>query len=185
MNQRDYNYLTNMTSRISKITDNMQSQEVKSHFDTKTKTKLQYRQKLLDKLVTDCITYSLTEKETHRYIEEEYGKPKSSKTYFTIKSRLESQSEVTSQLWLNEFTRIGFVQHHRKLIDNLERIYEDNLNRFFIESRKEPRNDELILKINANIRENTRLLCELGLGSPIIAAVKAKLQRYESHSKIE
>ena len=174
-----------MTSRISKITDNMQSQEAKSQFDTKTKTKLQYRQKLLDKLVTDCITYRLTEKEAHRYIEEEYGKSISSKTYFTIKSRLESQSEVTSQLWLNEFTRIGFVQHHRKLIDNLERIYEDNLNRFFIESRKEPRNDELILKINANIRENTRLLCELGLGSPIIAAVKAKLQRYESQSKIE
>ena len=70
-------------------------------------------------------------------------------------------------------------------MDNLERIYEDNLNRFFIESRKEPRNDELILKINANIRENTRLLCELGLGSPIIAGVKAKLQRYESQSKIE
>ena len=163
----------------------MKSQEVKSQFDIKTKTKLQYRQKLLDKLVTDCITYRLTEKEAHRYIEEEYGKPISSKTYFTIKSRLESQSEVTSQLWLNEFTRIGFVQHHRKLIDNLERIYEDNLNRFFIESRKEPRNDELILKINANIRENTRLLCELGLGSPIIAAVKAKLQQYESQSKIE
>ena len=182
MNQRDYNYLTDMTSRISKITDNMQSQEVKSQFDTKTKTKLQYRQKLLDKLVTDCITYRLTEKEAHRYIEEEYGKPIASKTYFTIKSRLESQSEVTSQLWLNEFTRIGFVQHHRKLIDNLERIYEDNLNRFFIESRKEPRNDELILKINANIRENTRLLCELGLGSPIIAGIKSKLQQYEIKS---
>ena len=37
----------------------MQSQEAKSQFDTKTKTKLQYRQKLLDKLVTDCITYKL------------------------------------------------------------------------------------------------------------------------------
>ena len=178
-----------MTSRISKITvtntDNMKSQEVKSQFEIKkSETKLQYRQKLLDKLVTDCITYRLTEKEAHKYIEEEYGKPISSKTYFTIKSRLESQSEVTSQLWLNEFTRIGFVQHHRKLIDNLERIYEDNLNRFFIESRKEPRNEELILKINANIRENTRLLCELGLGSPIIAAVKAKLQQYETRCNI-
>ena len=152
MNQRENNFLTEMTKRISKITvtntDNMKSQEVKSQFEIKkSETKLQYGQKLLDKLVTDCITYRLTEKQAHRYIEEEYGKPIASKTYFTIKSRIESQSKLTSQLWLDEFTRIGFVPHHRKLIDNLERIYEDNLNRFFIESRKEPRNDELILKI--------------------------------------
>ena len=177
MNQREHNFLTEMTKRISEITvtttDNMKSQEVKSQFEIKkSETKLQYRQKLLDKLITDCITYRLTEKEAHKYIEQEFGRPISSKTYFTIKSKLESLSEETSLLWLNEFTRIGFVQHHRKLMDNLERIYEDNLNRFFIESRKEPRNDELILKINANIRENTRLLSNLGLGSPIIAGVK-------------
>ena len=190
MNQREHNFLTEMTKRISEITvtntDNMKSQEVKSQFEIKkSKTKLQYRQKLLDKLVTDCITYRLTEKEAHKYIEQEYGRPISSKTYFTIKSKLESQSEETSLLWLNEFTRIGFVQLHKKLMDNLERIYEDNLNRFFIESRKEPRNEELILKLNANIRENTTLLSNLSMGSPIIAAVKAKLQRYESQSKIE
>ena len=190
MNQREHNFLTEMTKRISEIivtnTDNMKSQEVKSQFEIKkSETKLQYRQKLLDKLVTDCITYRLTEKEAHKYIEEEYGKPISSKTYFTIKSKLESQSEEISQLWLNEFTRIGFVQHHKKLMDNLERIYEDNLNRFFIESRKEPRNEELILKLNANIRDNTTLLSNLSMGSPIIASVKAKLQRYESQSKIE
>ena len=190
MNQREHNFLTEMTKRISEITvtttDNMKSQEVKSQFEIKkSETKLQYRQKLLDKLITDCITYRLTEKEAHKYIEQEYGRPISSKTYFTIKSKLESQSEETSLLWLNEFTRIGFVQLHKKLMDNLERIYEDNLNRFFIESRKEPRNEELILKLNANIRENTTLLSNLSMGSPIIAAVKAKLQRYESQSKIE
>ena len=190
MNQREHNFLTEMTKRISEITvtttDNMKSQEVKSQFEIKkSETKLQYRQKLLDKLITDCITYRLREKEAHKYIEEEYGRPISSKTYFTIKSKLESQSEETSLLWLNEFTRIGFVQHHKKLMDNLERIYEDNLNRFFIASRNEPRNEELILKLNANIRENTTLLSNLSMGSPIIAAVKAKLQRYESQSKIE
>jgi hypothetical protein len=39
MNPRDFNYLTEMTSRISKITDNMQSQKANSQFDTIVKTK--------------------------------------------------------------------------------------------------------------------------------------------------
>jgi hypothetical protein len=175
MNPRDFNYLTEKTSRISKITDNMKSQKANSQFDTivktktKPKTKLQYRQKLLDKLITDCITYRLTEKEAHKYIEVEYGRKISSKTYFTIKSKLEAQAEETSLVWLNEFTRIGFVIQHRRLIENIERIYQDNLNRFFIESRKDPsiRNEDLILKLNANIRENTTLLQNLGVGSPV------------------
>jgi hypothetical protein len=55
----------------------------------KMSSKLEYRQKLLDKLVSDCITYRLTEKEALQYIEKEYGKPISSKTYFNIKARVE------------------------------------------------------------------------------------------------
>jgi hypothetical protein len=96
---------------------------------------------------------------------------------------LEAQAEETSVLWLNEFTRIGFVIQHRRLIDNIERIYQDNLNRFFIESRKDTsiRNEDLILKLNSNIRENTTLLQNLGVGSPVIAGIKAKLQRYEEN----
>jgi hypothetical protein len=125
----------------------------------------------------------LTEKEAHKYIEVEYGRKISSKNYYTIKSKLEAQAEETSLLWLNEFTRIGFVTQHRRLIDNIERIYQDNLNRFFIESRKDPsiRNEDLLLKLNANIRENTTLLQNLGVGSPVIAGIKAKLQRYEEN----
>ena len=41
-------------------------------------SKLEYRQKLLDKLVSDCITYRLTEREALQYIEKEYGKSISS-----------------------------------------------------------------------------------------------------------
>ena len=100
----------------------------------KMSSKLEYRQKLLDKLVSDCITYRLTEKEALQYIENEYGKPISSKTYFKIKARVES--DESNQAGLNQFTRIGFVQLHRKLVDNLMKIYEDNLNRFFIVSRE-------------------------------------------------
>lgn len=149
----------------------------------KMSSKLEYRQKLLDKLVSDCITYRLTEKEALQYIEKEYGKPISSKTYFNIKARVES--DELNQACLNQFTRIGFVQLHRKLVDNLMKIYEDNLNRFFIVSQdmsgNNKRDEELILKLNREIRENTKLLSELSLGTPIIAALKSRLlQQHET-----
>jgi hypothetical protein len=143
----------------------------------KMSSKLEYRQKLLDKLVSDCITYRLTEKEALQYIEKEYGKPISSKTYFNIKARVES--DESNQAWFNQFTRIGFVQLHRKLVDNLMKIYEDNMNRFFVVSQdirgNNKRDEELILKLNREIRENTKLLSELSLGTPIIAALKSRL----------
>jgi hypothetical protein len=122
-------------------------------------SKLEYRQKLLAKLVSDCITYRLTEKEALQYIEKEYGKPISSKTYFNIKARVES--DESNQAWFNQFTRIGFVQLHRKLLDNLMKIYEDNLNRFYIVSREirngNTREEETMFKLNREIRENTKL----------------------------
>ena len=147
----------------------------------KMSSKLEYRQKLLDKLVSDCITYRLTEKEALQYIEKEYGKSISSKTYFNIKARVESDD--SNQAWFNQFTRIGFVQLHRKLLDNLMKVYEDNMNRFFIISRElrsgNIRDEETIFKLNREIRENTKLLSDLSLGTPIIAAIKSKLKQHE------
>jgi hypothetical protein len=51
------------------------------------------------------------------------------------------------------------------------KIYEDNMNRFFVVSQdirgNNKRDEELILKLNREIRENTKLLSELSLGTPI------------------
>ncbi len=137
--------------------------------------KLQQRQKLLSKLISDCITFRLTETEALKYIEKEYGKPISSRNYYLIKSKLES--EDSSQLWLDEFARIGFVQHFRKLFDDLIKIQDDSLSRLYIEGSKPNRNEKLVLDLKEDIRENTKLLCELGEASPIIAAIKAKIQQ--------
>ena len=82
--------------------------------------KLQQREKLLRKLISDCITFRLTETEALKYIEKEYGKAISSRNYYLIKSKLES--EDSSQIWRDEFARIGFVQQFRKLFDDSIKI---------------------------------------------------------------
>lgn len=50
------------------------------------------------------------------------------------------------------------------------------MRQFFAESIKQNRNEDQILKIKQDIRDNVKLLSELGLGTPIISAIKAKLE---------
>lgn len=85
-------------------------------------------------------------------------------------------SEESTQVWLNYFTRIGFVKHHKEQIEYIERLQNNSMRQFFAESIKQNRNEDKILKIKQDIRDNVKLLSELGLGTPIISAIKAKLE---------
>lgn len=134
----------------------------------------EYKQKLLEKCVGDCITYGLKEDQALVYIEKIYGKIGLT-NYYHHKKRLESNE--TTDLWLNQFTRIGFVEKHRMLIEDAERVYKDSLNRYFVESIRNPPDKRLILRLEFSYRENGRYLAELMEGTPIIAAIKSQLTK--------
>ena len=51
------------------------------------------------------------------------------------------------------------------------------MHQLFIESTKHDRNEVMILKLKLDIRENIKLLSELGLGTPIVSAIKSKLEQ--------
>jgi hypothetical protein len=140
---------------------------------------------LLNKLVSDCITFGLKPTEALKYIEIEFGQQLPYRSYMRRKAKL--QSENASNLWLNYFTRIGFVQHHQKLIEDIRKIHDNSLHRYFEESLrpKEERNDDLILKLKADIRANASLLSELGLGTPIISSIKQKLREQENAERVQ
>jgi hypothetical protein len=83
------------------------------------------------------------------------------------------------------FSRIGFVQSHRRQIYDIQKIQDDSMHRFYELTnpkpmeifRKQVRGDEnLILKVKEDIRSNTRLLAELGLGTPVLAAIKRRIE---------
>lgn len=134
--------------------------------------------KLLNELVKDCITYRLEEKEALQYIAIRF-KQVSLSSYKHRKARV--LSEDANQMWLNHFTRIGFVQHHKEQIDTIQKIQDDSLRQFLIEinHNQENRDEDKIMKLKQDIRDNVKLLSELGLGTPIISAIKAKLQQSE------
>jgi len=91
-------------------------------------------------------------------------------------------SDVSYQTWGIWFTKIGFVQHHKKLIEDLHRVQDDRLKQFFVETEKPTENQDakLISQLNYDIRENAKLLSELGLVTPIGTNIKKRIiESYE------
>ncbi len=133
----------------------------------------QIETKFLNELVKDCITYKLEEQEALQYIEIRF-KRISISSYKHRKARV--LNEDSTQVWLNYFTRIGFVQHHKEQIEVVQKIQADSLKQFYVETQKELRDEFKISRLKNDIRENAKLLSELGLGTPIISAIKARLE---------
>ena len=131
--------------------------------------------KFLNELVKDCITYRLTENEALQYIERRF-KHISISSYKHRKARLLNGNQ--SQMWLEYFNRIGFVESHKRHIEDVQRLQNDSMYRFFemIQDRTKY-DDEKVLKLKHDIRENIKLLSDLGLGTPIVSAIKSKLKQ--------
>jgi hypothetical protein len=131
----------------------------------------------LNELVKDCITYRLDADEALEYIRIRFKKI-SEPSYKRRKDHV--LSDESTQVWLNYFTRIGFVQHHKEQIEVIQKVQADSLKQFYVETQKESRDEFKISRLKNDIRENAKLLSELGLGTPIISAIKAKLQDVET-----
>jgi hypothetical protein len=91
-------------------------------------------------------------------------------------------NDVSYQTWGIWFTKVGFVQHHKKLIEDLHKVQDDRLKQFFVETQKpsEHQDAKLISQLNYDIRENAKLLSELGLMTPIGTNIKKRIiESYE------
>lgn len=139
----------------------------------------------LNSLIQDCIVYNLKEQEALSYIETRFSRKISLDSYKHRKAK--ALSDSASQIWLNNFTRIGFVQHHKEQIETIEHIQQDSLRQFLIESLRNQttRDEDRILKLKQDIRDNVKLMSELSLGTPIISAIRAKLEEKNKNEMIQ
>ena len=62
-------------------------------------------------------------------------------------------------------------------MDFIQKIQDDSLRQFFIETNRNQanRDEDKIKGLKQDIRDNVKLLSELGLGTPIISAIKSKI----------
>ena len=141
----------------------------------------QTESKFLTELVKDCITYKLSESEALEYIETRFKRISLSSYTFRKANVLNDES---TNIWLNNFTRIGFVKNHQQDIETISKIRDDSIHQLQIEINADKRDEYKILKLKQDIRDNTQLLSELNLGTPIISAIKAKLDsKNDSNTK--
>ena len=135
--------------------------------------------KILDALVADSVNYGFSEKEALSYIEIRLGREISAETYYRRKKKIDSGDHAKE--WLNYFTKIGFVVKHQEIIKTIEMIQKDTIRDYLMENSKslETRNKNEISKLRYEIRENSKLMQELSLGTPIIAQIKAKIENAE------
>jgi hypothetical protein len=138
--------------------------------------------KLLNELVKDCITYRLTETEALDYIKARYDNKISLASYKRRKALF--RSDLSTQVWLNDFTRIGYVINHRQHMAHINQIRDDSMHQFYIEINKPNRDERKILALKDSIMESTKLLVELDLGTPIISAIKSRLEQNAEASQI-
>ncbi|HEX9320125.1 MAG TPA: hypothetical protein VF884_14420 [Nitrososphaeraceae archaeon] len=129
--------------------------------------------RFLNELVADCVTYNLREKEALEYIDKRFGRPIKPRSYQLRKANL--LSENTAKVWLQWFTRIGFVQNHKEQMEIIRKILGHSLGEYDEERAKEKPDVYILTKLTKDIRANVRLLCELGLGTSIIAAIKERI----------
>jgi hypothetical protein len=61
-------------------------------------------------------------------------------------------------------------------MDIIQKMQDDSLEAWYTESNRNPRNESLILRLKSDIRENSTLLNDYALGTPIIAAHRARLK---------
>jgi hypothetical protein len=134
----------------------------------------------LNKLTSDCITFRLKEKEALEYIEKEFGESISKRSYWHRRRRILNDNSQTS--WMDWFTSVGFVQSHRRQTDDIEKINNDSMHRLYqlthqnILGKIERGDESLILKLKDDIRQNVRMLAELGDGTPVISAIKKRIE---------
>jgi len=134
---------------------------------------------LLDKLISDCVTFGLDLKESLEYIRKEY--PDGSigeRTYFRRRKKL--LSDKTRNSWFSYFCRIGFVEVHKKLMEDVQRQYDDTIHEIYVQMNKSPRNEDLIIRLKKLYLEIAHELAEFSVGIPVIAGVKEKLDKYQN-----
>lgn len=100
----------------------------------------------------------MKEKEALEYIKLKFGEIKS-RSYQQRKAK--NLSEGSMRIWFDWFTRIGFVRYHKRHMEDLEKVQDDNMHQLYLETQKDPRDWRIISQLNYNIRENIKLLSEL------------------------
>ena len=90
--------------------------------------------RILIQCIIDCDLFGLSDKEGMQYIEEKTGRAISLTSYQRYKKL--ALNDNTTSAWINNFARIGFVDHYRKRMNEMETLQKNIYRQLNLELNK-------------------------------------------------
>ena len=140
---------------------------------------------LIKQCILDADIMGLDKQETIDYVKGRLGLDFSEGSY--KKFRSEVLNDGTTMQWITYYARQGFVEFYRKRIQEMEMIQKETLKQWHIEMNKPDlqKDNNLIVKLVAELRANNQQLTSLGMVTPIIATIKNLIDKKEDKNKEE
>jgi hypothetical protein len=131
---------------------------------------------MLIQCIVDCDLFGLSDKEAMEYVEKKTGRAISLTSYQRYKKL--ALNDNAASAWIDNFARIGFVDHYRKRMNEMETLQKNIYRQLNLELSKKPeeQNKKYIISLSSELRQNNIHLCQLGLGMPIIAKMKERIE---------
>ena len=139
---------------------------------------------MLIQCISDADIFGLSDKEGMKYVEEKTGRSISLTSYQRYKKiALNDESAIA---WINNFGKIGFVNHYRKRINEMEILQQTTFRQLNLELAKKPEEQDkkYVLSLMDSIRQNNILLSQLGMGMPVIAKIKELIKGGTYNSRV-
>ena len=88
--------------------------------------------------------------------------------------------------WINNFGKIGFVNHYRKRINEMEILQQTTFRQLNLELNKKPEEQDkkYVLSLMDSIRQTNIHLSQMGMGMPILAKIKELIQGGTYNSRV-
>ena len=131
---------------------------------------------MLIQCIIDCDLFGLSDKEGMKYVEEKTGRSISLTSYQRYKKI--ALNDNAANAWIDHFARIGFVDHYRKRMNEMETLQKNIYRQLNLELSKKPeeQNKKYIVALSSEIRQNNIHLCQMGIGMPVISKMKEKIE---------
>lgn len=139
---------------------------------------------MLIQCIIDWDLFGLSDKEGMKYVEEKTGRSISLTSYQRYKKlALNDEAGIT---WINNFGKIGFVNHYRKRITEMELLQKTTLRQLNLELDKklEEQDKKYVISLMDSIRQTNIQLCQMGMGMPVLAKMKEILNGGTYSSKV-
>ena len=139
---------------------------------------------MLIQCILDCDIFGLSDKEGMKYVEEKTGRAISLTSYHRYKKI--ALNDETANAWINNFGKIGFVNHYRKRINEMEILQQTTFKQLNLELTKKPEEQDkkYVLSLIDSIRQTNIQLSQMGMGMPILAKTRELIQGGTYNSRV-